>query len=128
LRLNQGGTPYSYLFDGKGNVTALLNASGVVAATYQYDPFGLPVVPANSLSQPMQFSTKPYDEETGLSYYGYRFYAAGIGRWMTRDPIGERGGINLYGFVGNDPINLVDPVTWLILMAVLELQSLLTTL
>lgn len=50
--------------------------SGLILA--QYDPFGLPVVPANSLSQPMQFSTKPYDEETGLSYYGYRFYAPGL--------------------------------------------------
>jgi RHS repeat-associated protein len=109
LRLNQGGTPYSYLFDGKGNVTVLLNGAGQVAATYQYDPFGAPVGPANSLIQPMQFSTKPYDEETGLSYYGYRFYAPTIGRWMTRDPIGEAGGINLYAFVVNSPVNLVDP-------------------
>jgi RHS repeat-associated protein len=57
----------------------------------------------------MQFSTKPYDDKTGLSYYGYRFYAPALGRWMTRDPIGERGGINLYGFVDNNPINYVDP-------------------
>jgi RHS repeat-associated protein len=57
----------------------------------------------------MQFSTKPYDEGTGLSYYDYRFYAPTIGRWMTRDPLGEGGGINLYGFVGNNPMNLVDP-------------------
>ena len=66
MRLNQSGTPYSYLFDGRGNVTALLNASAVVAATYQYDPFGAPVGPPTTVSQPMQFSTKPYDEGTGL--------------------------------------------------------------
>jgi RHS repeat-associated protein len=59
----------------------------------------------------MQFSTKLYDEGTGLSYYGYRFYAPAIGRWMTRDPIGERDGINLYTFVRNNPINYIDPLT-----------------
>lgn len=57
----------------------------------------------------MQFSTKPYDEKTGLSYYGYRFYVPALGRWLTRDPLGEDGGINVYGFVGNDPVNTVDP-------------------
>jgi len=57
----------------------------------------------------MRFSTKPYDEVTGLSYYGYRFYNPALGRWMTRDPIGEKGGLNLYGFVGNNPVNRIDP-------------------
>ena len=110
LHLNQGGAHYSYLYDGKGNVTALLGASsGQVAATYQYDPFGKPMGPVNTLSQPMQFSTKPYDDKTGLSYYGYRFYVPSLGRWLTRDPIGEAGGINLYAFVANDPINNLDP-------------------
>jgi RHS repeat-associated protein len=109
LRLKQGGADYSYLFDGKGNVTALLDANANVAAAYQYDPFGVPRGPANTLSQPMQFSTKPYDEKTGLSYYGYRFYSPTMGRWITRDPIGEEGGTNLYEFVENNPINLIDP-------------------
>ncbi|MEW6296044.1 MAG: RHS repeat-associated core domain-containing protein [Candidatus Diapherotrites archaeon] len=109
LDLCQGGAQYSYLYDGKGNVTALLDANANIAATYAYGPFGEPRVPSNYLQQPMQFSTKPYDENTGLSYYGYRFYVPALGRWLTRDPIGERGGINLYGFVGNDPINLIDP-------------------
>jgi RHS repeat-associated protein len=60
------------------------------------------------LSQPMQFSTNPYDDKTGLSYYGYRFYVPSLGRWLTRDPIGEAGGINLYGFVGNNPVIFID--------------------
>ncbi|MEW6657342.1 MAG: RHS repeat-associated core domain-containing protein [Thermodesulfobacteriota bacterium] len=109
LDLYQGAVHYSYLYDGKGNVTALLDENANVAATYQYDPFGVPRIPANSINQPMQFSTKPYDEKTGLSYYGYRFYVPALGRWLTRDPIGEEGGINLYGFVGNNPINYIDP-------------------
>ncbi len=109
LRLNKSGTPYSYLFDGKSNVTALLDSLGQVAETYQYDPFVAPLGAAHSINQPMQFSTKPYDEQTGLSYYGYRFYVPALGRWLTRDRIREMGGTNLYGFVGNNPVNFVDP-------------------
>ncbi|WP_446011594.1 RHS repeat-associated core domain-containing protein, partial [Candidatus Electrothrix sp.] len=46
---------------------------------------------------------------TGLYYYGYRYYSPELGRWMSRDPIGEDGGLNLYGFVGNSPLVYVDP-------------------
>jgi len=107
--LNWGGAAYSYLYDGKGNVTGLLDGVGIVPQTYQYDPFGAPKGASGSVSQPMQFSTKTYDDQTGLSYYGYRFYVPSLGRWLTRDPIGEKGGINLYGFVGNNPISWIDP-------------------
>jgi RHS repeat-associated protein len=61
-----------------------------------------------TLDQPFMFSTKRYDEQTGISYYGYRYYSPCTGRWITRDPLGELGGINLYGFVGNNPVNWVD--------------------
>jgi len=70
LQLVQTNTLYSYLYDGKGNVTALLNASGQPAAAYQYDPFGQPQTLLASVTQPMGFSTKAYDPQTGLSYYG----------------------------------------------------------
>ena len=111
LHLNQLGVSYSYLYDGKGNVTALLDGvTAQVAKTYQYDPFGklMATTGIPGLNQPFQFSTKPYDEKTGLSYYGYRFYVPGLGRWLTRDPIGEIGGINLYGFVRNNPVIFID--------------------
>jgi len=109
LQLNQGGALYSYLYDGRGNVTGLLDGVGNLVQTYQYDPFGVQMASSGSVNQPLRFSTKPYDEQTGLSYYGFRFYAPALGRWMTRDPIGERGGINLFEFVGNNPTNLIDP-------------------
>jgi RHS repeat-associated protein len=57
---------------------------------------------------PFRFSTKYTDSETGLSYYGFRYYQPETGRWISRDPIEERGGTNLYGMVGNDPVNAVD--------------------
>ena len=55
-----------------------------------------------------RFSTKPIDSATGLLYYGYRWYDPLTGRWPPRDPIAERGGINLYGFVGNDGVSCLD--------------------
>src|SRR5690606_7223937 len=54
------------------------------------------------------FSTKYTDAESGLLYYGYRYYDPVTGRWISRDPIGERGGVNLYGFVGNNVVNRFD--------------------
>jgi RHS repeat-associated protein len=109
LNLKQGGQSYQYLYDGNGNVTSLLNGSGQIAAAYRYDVFGKLLAQSGSLNQPFQFSTKRYDAGAGLNYYGYRFYAPAIGRWMNRDPLGEAGGINLYGFVSNNPVNWIDP-------------------
>jgi RHS repeat-associated protein len=73
-----------------------------------------------TIDQPFMFSTKQYDTETGLQYFGYRFYNPSVGRWITRDPLGElggaakapaffAGGLNLYQYVANDPINAIDP-------------------
>ena len=56
----------------------------------------------------MRFSTKYFDSETGLYYYGYRFYSPQLMRWLNRDPIGEEGGLNLYGFCGNNPVSRFD--------------------
>jgi RHS repeat-associated protein len=116
LNFRQGGIDYNYQYDGKGNVTALINAAtqGPVVA-YAYDPFGVKMKQVGTFEQPYQFSTKPYDLQTGLSNFGYRYYNAGLGKWMTRDPLGERGGINLYGFVGNNAVNWVDPYGLMIL-------------
>lgn len=108
LNLKQGGQDYAYLYDGKGNVTTLLSSSQAVITTYTYDAFGNLMAKTGTVNQPYQFSTKAHDETTGLSYYGYRFYTPASRRWINRDPIGERGGMNLYGFVGNNPLNSID--------------------
>ncbi len=59
---------------------------------------------------PFRFATKYQDDETGLLYYGYRYYDPSTGRWPNRDPIEEDGGYNLYGFIGNDTIRRIDPL------------------
>ena len=101
---------YHPTYDGNGNVTEYLDANGTPVAHYEYDPFGRTTVASGSKANDFahRFSTKPFDEVTGWYYYGYRFYDPVTGRWPSRDPIEEAGGINLYAFVGNSPINLVD--------------------
>lgn len=108
LELTQGGSRYNYLFDGKGNVNALIDGTQAPVAAYRYDEFGNLMAKSGTLDQPFRFSTKAYYEKTGLSYYGYRFYAPTLGRWMNKDPLGEAGGINLYGFLGNNALSFID--------------------
>jgi RHS repeat-associated protein len=98
--------------DANGNVSALINAAtGATSATYEYGPFGEPIRVTGSVAflNPLRFSTKYEDTESGFYYYGYRYYNPSTGRWLSQDPSGEQGGKNLYGFVLNNPINSVDP-------------------
>jgi RHS repeat-associated protein len=112
----QSTTHYFPTFDGNGNVSEYLTASGAIAAHYEYDPFGriTVVTGPNAGTFAYRFSTKPRDAATGLYYYGYRWYDPYTGRWINRDPIEESGGVNLYGFVGNEASGRID---WLGLQA-----------
>ena len=86
-----------------------LSSTGSVAAHFEYDPFGNTTVDTDTVGKfDIRFSSKKQDSETGLYYYGYRYYDPVTGRWPSRDPIGEEGGMNLYGMVGNDAVNLWD--------------------
>src|SRR5258706_16135038 len=103
---------YYPFYDGNGNVMGLTNSSGAVVASYEYDPFGNlldSTGPAADVN-PFLFSTKYYDKDTRLYDYGLRYYSPELQRWLSRDPIQEDGGLNVYAFVGNDPVNFVDPV------------------
>lgn len=59
---------------------------------------------SQAAQNPFRFSTKFTDEESGLVYYGYRYYSPAAGRWVSRDPIGEYGGANVYGFLHNSSL------------------------
>jgi RHS repeat-associated protein len=103
-------------YDGNGNITRILDSSSNVVCSYGYDPFGNFENPTGNdadssgydAEQPFAFSTKYRDSETGLYYYGYRYYDPVTGRWPSRDPIEEGGGMNLYGMVRNNTINRWD--------------------
>ena len=99
---------YTYVTDGNKNIRQLKNAAGTVVATYDYDPFGNVSATGSVSSNPWQFSSEFHDIETGLIYYNYRYYAPTIGRWISRDPIWENSGVNLYAMVSNHVINKSD--------------------
>jgi RHS repeat-associated protein len=104
------GTQAFYFYDANGNVSDLTATNGTSLAHYEWDPYGNAAINSGSLAafNPFRFSTKYTDDETGLLYYGYRYYNPQLGRWVSRDPAEEHGGINLMGFGFNDLANRID--------------------
>ena len=100
-----GSTRHYPSYDGNGNIVAWTNSSRDVLRRFDFDPFGnvtTTEVAATAMPDiPLGFSTKYTDAETGLLYYGRRYYIPPWARWASPDPIEEKGGLNLYGFVGN---------------------------
>ncbi|RYD19890.1 MAG: RHS repeat-associated core domain-containing protein [Verrucomicrobiaceae bacterium] len=104
-----GGVMERASYDGNGNiVTWTKSTASAPTSRRDYDAFGNTLVSEGIAPSSFGFSTKMQDAETGLYYYGYRYYDATTGRWPSKDPINEKGGINLYGFIGNDGINSWD--------------------
>jgi len=111
-------------YDGNGNIISLTDdATGELVSRFDYNLFGSQVMRTNEIlskggsATPVTsaanafkwgFSTKAEAYDSGLLYYGYRFYDPVTGRWPSRDPIGEEGGVNLYGFVNNNGVNRWD--------------------
>ena len=117
LSISNSSTPnsstrqlYIPFYDAYGNVMGYWDAQGNVVAQYTYDAFGKLISSSGPMADVFSFrySTKYYDPETGFYYYGYRFYSPELMRWITRDPIGEEGGVNLYAMCGNSPVNAID--------------------
>jgi RHS repeat-associated protein len=116
-RVNGGAwTTYYVLSDPQGNVIALATADGTLVAEYDYDPYGRLIreTGPKAASCTLRYSTKYRDPDLDLYYYGYRWYDAAAMKWLTPDPIGERGGANLTAFCSADPINQVDPLGLLV--------------
>ena len=110
--LSLNGTNAFPCHNGNGDVTALVDDNGAIAAEYSYGPFGeaLRATGPAAEANPWRFSTRYTDAETGLLLYPKRPYSPTLGRFLSHDPIEEFGGFNLYGFVGNDPVDGVDPL------------------
>ncbi|WP_442890137.1 RHS repeat domain-containing protein [Congregicoccus parvus] len=109
LSVKQGGAWYHVVYDHMGNVTGYLNTSGTVVAKYEYNAYGQIVSQSgSSTSFAFGHATQYTDHESGLVYYGLRYYQPKHGRFINRDPIEESGGLNLYSFVGNSPTNRWD--------------------
>ena len=110
LAVRTGEGAYYPAYDNNGNIVAYADDSGALVASYAYDAFGNTMESSGPLADffAHRFSTKSLDPETGLYYYGYRFYVPALGRWMNRDPIEEHGGVNLFSFVNNQPCSQFD--------------------
>ncbi|MBI5425305.1 MAG: RHS repeat-associated core domain-containing protein [Opitutae bacterium] len=106
-----GQGAHAVVYDANGNLGGLVNpATGAFSALYEYGPFGETLRAEGPVAQsnPFRFSTKYTDNETGLVYYGLRYYSPSLGRFVNRDPSEEQGGLNLYAFCRNNGVNSWD--------------------
>ena len=110
LAVSINGDFYFPAYDNNGNITKYIDESGNVVAAYEYDAFGKTISHSGTMSEVFhhRFSTKYFDSETSLYYFGYRFYSSALMRWLNRDPIGEEGGLNLYGYCVNNSLSRND--------------------
>ncbi len=99
-----------FLFDPQGSVAHRLGTSEGVLANSHYDAYGVESADA-TVYDPFGYNAKHgyyLDRETGLYLCQHRYYDPGTGRWLTRDPMGFSGGLNLYGYCGSGPVGWVD--------------------
>jgi RHS repeat-associated protein len=107
---NTVATPGTYYAHCNQRGDVVLTRSGTsTTGTYDYSAFGSLKTQTGTDVCRFKFSSKEREQSCGFSYYGARFYAPQWQRWPNRDPLGEAGGINLYDYVHNDPINRFDP-------------------
>lgn len=99
-----------YFFDGNGNVADLMDAQGNLVGHYDYDPFGRTVAKSGAKADEnlYRFSTKMYEPWWDLYCFGLRFHSPSLGRWLSRDPVAEYGGVNVYR--ADDGVSSYDPL------------------
>jgi RHS repeat-associated protein len=105
-----GSTSVFYVFDSEGNVSQKTDSSGNTITDYFFNAFGERL--SGSQTDPFGYKAQfgyYTDTETGLQLLTHRYYDPARGRFLTRDPIGYEGGINIYAYSRNNPANLIDP-------------------
>ena len=107
LAIQKDGTWFTYGYDITKNICEVFGPAGYIRTSYSYAPFGA-VTASGDVTQPFQWSSEHYDSELDLVYYNFRHYSPSLGRFLSRDPIEEQGGWNLYAFVGNRSLKRVD--------------------
>src|SRR5258708_337937 len=106
----RASTTSCYQADGLGSITSLSNGTGALANTYAYDSFGKLTASTGTLTNPLQFTGREFDQETGIHYYRMRYYDPNSGRFISEDPAAfDLRWPNLYPYVNNSPTGLVDP-------------------
>ncbi len=111
VAIELSGKLYCPLHDFRGNIVSLIDAStSEPAETYRYTAFGECEVLNHAPMQlnPWRFASKRFDPETGFTYFLRRYYNPNLGRWITPDPLGFADGPNIYAYVHNNPLTLLD--------------------
>lgn len=113
VKLEVGATPGTYFYtrDHLGSVRELIDDVGSVRARFDYDPYGSRDRISGDLESDFGYTGLFHDPTTTLCFATYRTYDGALGRWLSRDPLPnvEKRDTNLYVYVGNNPINLIDP-------------------
>jgi RHS repeat-associated protein len=100
---------YYVINDHLGTPQQIVNSTGVVVWKAAYLPFGKAQILVETITNNIRFKGQYFDAETGLHYNWHRYYKPSTGRYLTPDPIGLAGGLNLFSYVQNDPVNYIDP-------------------
>lgn len=100
---------YYYYADHLGSVRQIIRNGTEVSNTYEYDAYGNITSSTGSAHNPFLFTGREYDAETGLYYYRARYYDSNAGRFISEDPLLFIDGLNINAYVGNNPLNAVDP-------------------
>jgi RHS repeat-associated protein len=100
-------TQYAYF----GSIREMTDSPGAIKARYDYDPWGNRTKPGGGLEAGLGFTGHYYHAASRLYLAPYRAYDSTIGRWISRDPIFECGGIDLYAYVRSNPVSTTDPLS-----------------
>ncbi len=117
LTMERGGQTYWYLNDSLGSIVALTDAAGGIVEKYVYDAFGETKIfdgtgsplTTSAFGNPWMFTGRQLDPETGLYHYRARAFSPAIGRFLQRDPLDQLPDTNVYRYVENQPLDLIDP-------------------
>ncbi len=111
--LNGAWTTSFYVYDGAGSVRQLTNSAGVVTDEYEYDAYGNSFTKSGTTPNVYLYRGEQYDPDLGLYYLRARYYNAGTGRFMSRDPEDGKAfdpaSLHKYLYAGGDPVNTIDP-------------------
>ena len=110
MAVSIGAAFYFPVYDAYGNIVKYIDETGATVAAFEYDDCGRTLARTGAMADvfPHGHSTKYKDFETGIIEYGLRPYAPHLRVWMTRDPAGERAGVNLYEYLMNNAVTYID--------------------